>query len=123
MAEGGRTGLTAVTTAFLFLAALFLEPLFGSIPSAATAPALIIVGLMMISPIREIDYSDYSESVPAFMTIIIMICASSISDGIMFGVLFYVFNKLITRRFKDLSPAILMVAVLFVIKIILGRFA
>ena len=57
------------------------------------------------------------------MTIIIMICASSISDGIMFGVLFYVFNKLITRRFKDLSPAILMVAVLFVIKIILGRFA
>ena len=123
VAEGGRTGLTAVTTAFLFLAALFLEPLFGSIPSAATAPALIIVGLMMISPIREIDYSDYSESVPAFMTIIIMICASSISDGIMFGVLFYVFNKLITRRFKDLSPAILMVAVLFVIKIILGRFA
>ena len=57
------------------------------------------------------------------MTIIIMICASSISDGIMFGVLFYVFNKLITRRFKDLSPAILMVAALFVIKIILGRFA
>ena len=78
---------------------------------------------MMISPIREIDYSDFSESVPAFMTIIIMICASSISDGIMFGVLFYVFNKLVTRRAKELNPAILLVAALFVIKIILGRFA
>ena len=119
VAEGGRTGLTAVTTAVLFLAALFLEPLFGSIPSAATAPALVIVGLMMINPIREIDYDDYAESIPAFMTMIIMVCASSISDGIMFGVLFYVFNKLITRRFKDLSPAILVVAALFIIKILL----
>ncbi|MBR0366799.1 MAG: NCS2 family permease [Clostridia bacterium] len=120
VAEGGRTGLTAVTTAVLFLAALFLEPLFGSIPSAATAPALVIVGLMMINPIREIDYDDYAESIPAFMTMIIMVFASSISDGIMFGVLFYVFTKIITRRFKDLQPAILVVAVLFIIKILLS---
>jgi len=119
VAEGGRTGLTAVTTAVLFLLALFLEPLFGSIPSAATAPALVIVGLMMVGPIREIDYDDYAESIPAFLTIIIMVCASSISDGIMFGVLFYVFNKIITRRFRDLSPAILVVAALFIVKILL----
>ena len=120
VAEGGRTGLTAVFTGILFLAALFLEPLFGSIPSAATAPALIIMGLMMIPPICKIDYEDYSESIPAFLTIIIMVCASSISDGIMFGILFYVFNKVITRRFSDLKPAILLVAALFVIKILLS---
>ena len=120
VSEGGRTGLTAVFTGILFLAALFLEPLFGSIPSAATAPALIIVGLMMIPPICKIDYEDYTESIPAFLTIIIMVCASSISDGIMFGILFYVFNKLITRKFKDLQPAILLVAALFFIKILLS---
>ena len=123
VAEGGRTGLTAVVTAILFLAALFLEPLFGSIPSAATAPALIIVGLMMVNPIREINYEDYSEGIPAFMTMIIMVCASSISDGIMFGVLFYVFIKLITHKFRELQPAILVVAALFIIKIILSVIA
>lgn len=123
VAEGGRTGLTAVVTAILFLAALFLEPLFGSIPSAATAPALIIVGLMMVNPIREINYEDYSEGIPAFMTMIIMVCASSISDGIMFGVLFYVFIKIITRQFKELKPAILVVAALFIIKILLNVIA
>ena len=120
VSEGGRTGLTAVTAAILFLAALFLEPLFGSIPSAATAPALVIVGLMMINPIREIDYEDYAESIPAFLTIIVMVCASSISDGIMFGILFYVFNKIITGKGKELKPAILVVAALFAIKIILN---
>ena len=78
---------------------------------------------MMVGPIREIDYDDYAESIPAFMTIVMMVCASSISDGIMFGVLFYVFNKLITRRFKDLSPAILVVATLFIIKILLNVIA
>ena len=117
---GAMLGTSTVTTAVLFLAALFLEPLFGSIPSAATAPALVIVGLLMITPIREIDYDDYAESIPAFMTIIVMVCASSISDGIMFGVLFYVFNKLITRRFRDLNPAIIVVASLFIVKIVLS---
>ena len=120
VAEGGRTGLTAVTTAVLFLAALFLEPLFGSIPNAATAPALIVVGLMMVPPICKIDYDNYSESIPAFLTIIIMVCASSISDGIMFGILFYVFNKVITRRTKELKPAILVIAALFALKILIG---
>lgn len=118
VSEGGKTGLTAVTTAVLFLLALFLEPLFGSIPSAATAPALIIVGLMMVTPIREIDYQDYSEGLPAFMTIVMMICASSISDGIMFGILFYVVTKLISGKVKQLKLPILIVALLFIVKIV-----
>jgi len=120
VAVGGRTGLTAITTGMMFLGALFLEPLFGSVPNAATAPALIIVGLMMLPPISKINYEDFTESIPAFLTIIIMICASSISDGIMFGILFYVFNKLLTRQFKDLNPAILTIAALFVVKIVLS---
>lgn len=118
VSEGGKTGLTAVTTAVLFLLALFLEPLFGSIPSAATAPALIIVGLMMVGPIREINYEDYSEGLPAFMTVVIMICASSISDGIMFGILLYVICKLLSRKTQDLNIPILIVAFLFIAKIV-----
>lgn len=118
VSEGGKTGLTAVTTAVLFLLALFLEPLFGSVPSAATAPALIIVGLMMVGPIREINYEDYSEGLPAFMTVVIMICASSISDGIMFGILLYVICKLISRKTQDLNIPILIVALLFIAKIV-----
>ena len=118
VSEGGKTGLTAVTTAVLFLLALFLEPLFGSIPSAATAPALIIVGLMMVGPIREINYEDYSEGLPAFLTIVVMICASSISDGIMFGILLYVICKLISRKTQDLNIPILIVALLFIAKIV-----
>ena len=120
VAAGGRTGLTAITTGVMFLVALFFSPLFGSVPYAATAPALIIVGLMMIPPIKEINYEDYTESIPAFLTIIVMVCASSISDGIMFGVLFYVFNKVITRQFKDLNPAILIFAALLIIKIVVS---
>ncbi len=120
VAAGGRTGLTAITTGVMFLVALFFSPLFGSVPYAATAPALIIVGLMMISPIKEINYEDYTESIPSFLTIIVMVCASSISDGIMFGVLFYVFNKVITRQFKDLNPAILIFAALLIIKIVVS---
>lgn len=120
VAEGGRTGLTSVTCAMLFLAALFMEPLFGSIPPAATAPALIIVGMLMLPPIGKIDFEDNSESIPAFLTVIFMICASSISDGIMFGVLFYVFNKGITRQYKALTPTILVIAGLFIFKIVLN---
>ena len=120
VAEGGRTGLTAITTGTMFLVALFFGPLFGSVPSAATAPALIIVGLMMVTPIRDIKYEDYTESIPAFLTIIIMVCASSVADGIMFGVLSFVFNKIITKQFKDLNPAILIMAALFVVKVVVS---
>jgi AGZA family xanthine/uracil permease-like MFS transporter len=116
--EGGRTGLTAVTTAVLFLLALFLEPLFGSIPSAATAPALIIVGVMMISPVLDIDFSDYTEAIPAFLTMLFMVCAYSISDGIMFGILFYVLVKIFSGKIKEIGVTTWIIAALFIAKII-----
>ncbi len=122
VAIGARTGLTSAVTALLFLAALFLQPLFGSVPAAATSPALIIVGLMMMSPIRSINFEDLSEGLPAFMTIIMMVCASSISDGIMFGVLFYVAVKLISGRRKELQPVMLVLAALFILKTVVELF-
>ena len=122
VAIGGRTGLTSAVTALLFLTALFLQPLFGSVPAAATSPALIIVGLMMMSPIRSINFEDLSEGLPAFMTIIMMVCASSISDGIMFGVLFYVAVKFISGRRKELQPVMLVLAALFILKTVVGFF-
>ena len=118
VAEGGRTGLTAVTVAILFALSLFLEPLFGSIPSAATAPALIIVGVMMITPVTEIDFTDYTEAIPAFLTMLFMVCAYSISDGIMFGILAYVIIKAVTGKSKEISSMTWVVALLFVAKII-----
>ncbi|MBR6085752.1 MAG: NCS2 family permease [Spirochaetales bacterium] len=119
VAEGGRTGLTAVTTAVLFLLALFLEPLFGSIPSAATAPALIVVGVMMITPVTDIDFSDFTEGIPAFLTMLFMVCAYSISDGIMFGILAYVIIKACIGKFKEIPAMTWVVAILFVIKIVM----
>ena len=120
VSEGGRTGLTAVTVSALFTLSLFFEPLFGSIPSAATAPALILVGVMMITPVTEIDFSDYAELIPAFLTMIIMVCAYSISDGIMFGVLSYVVLRIAGGRTKEVNPATWIVAALFVLKIIVS---
>ncbi|MBR6347860.1 MAG: NCS2 family permease [Spirochaetales bacterium] len=121
--EGGRTGLTAVTTAVLFLLALFLEPLFGSIPSAATAPALIVVGVMMITPVAEIDFSDFTEGIPAFLTMLFMVCAYSISDGIMFGILAYVVIKACIGKFKEIPVMTWVVAGLFVVKIVMKALA
>lgn len=118
VSEGGRTGLTAVTVAVLFLLSLFLEPLFGSIPSAATAPALIIVGVMMISPVLDIDFSDYTEAIPAFLTMLFMVCAYSISDGIMFGILFYVLVKVFSGKIKEIGVTTWIIAALFIAKII-----
>lgn len=120
VAEGGRTGLTTITVGFLFLISLFLEPLFGSIPGAATAPALIIVGVMMITPIQKIDFNDFTEGVPAFLTIIVMVCASSVSDGIMFGILSYVILKVLARKAKEVSAMMWAVAALFILKLIVS---
>jgi AGZA family xanthine/uracil permease-like MFS transporter len=119
VAVGGRTGLTAVTTGIMFIISMFLAPLFGSIPSAATAPALIIVGVMMVSSVKEIDFDDLTEAIPAFLTIITMICASSISTGIMFGVMSYTVIKMLSGKFKELHVTTYIVAALFLIKIIL----
>lgn len=118
--EGGRTGLTALVVAILFALSLFLEPLFGSIPSAATAPALIIVGVMMMSPVKEIEWNEMTEAIPAFLTIIFMIVAYSIADGIMFGIVSYVLLKLLTKKTGEISKMTWVVFALFVLKIVFG---
>ena len=116
VAEGGRTGLTALTTAVLFLIALFFAPLFTMVPAAATAPALILVGFFMMSPILKIDFDNYTESIPAFITIIIMPLTYSIAEGIVFGMLSYVLIKVLTGKFKDISIVMVVLAVLFILK-------
>ncbi|CCO09221.1 NCS2 family permease [Desulforamulus hydrothermalis] len=99
--EGGRTGLTAVTTGVLFLLALALAPLAGLIPSAATAPALIIVGVLMVSAVREIDFDDFTEGFPAFMTFTLMPFTYSIANGIAAGIIFYTALKVLSGRAKE----------------------
>ena len=118
--EGGRTGVTAIVTAGLFLLSLFLSPLFLSIPSAATAPALILVGFFMMSPVKDIDFSDPTEGIPAFLCILMMVCAYSISDGIMFGILSYVIIKACSGKAKQITVPTYIVALLFVVKIIIN---
>jgi len=118
VAEGGRTGLTAFTTGVLFFLALFFAPLFLMVPGAATAPALIIVGLFMMSPIKKIDFTDYTEAVPAFLTIIIMPLAYAISEGIIFGILSYVLLKVFSGRQDEVPKLSYLLALLFIIKII-----
>lgn len=116
VAEGGKTGMTALTVAGMFTLALFFAPVFMIIPAAATAPALIIVGLFMISPIMNIDLDDFTESIPAFFTIIMMPLTYSIAEGIVFGMLSYVFLKLLTGRYKEIKPVMYVIAILFLIK-------
>lgn len=118
VADGGRTGLTAISTAVMFLLALFFSPLFAIIPSQATAPALIIVGLFMMSPIKEIDLDDFTEAIPAFLTIVMMPFAYSIAEGIVFGMISYVVLKLITGKHKDISVIMYILAALFILKYI-----
>ncbi len=118
VAQGGRTGLTAFTTAVCFAIALFLAPLFLSIPSAATTPVLVIVGLFMLTPIKDIDFNEYSESIPAFITFIMMPLTYSISDGILCGVISYVAINIICMNWKKLTPTICILAVFFILKYI-----
>ena len=118
--EGGRTGLTALTTAILFGLSLLLSPIFLAIPSFATAPALIIVGFYMLTNVVNIDFSDYSEAIPCFVCIAAMPFFYSISEGISMGVLSYVGINLLTGKFKEKKISILMcvLAVLFILKYI-----
>lgn len=116
VAEGGRTGLTAVSAAVMFFLALFFSPIFMMIPAAATAPALFIVGLFMLSPIKQIDMEDFTEAIPAFFTIIMMPLCYSIADGIMFGMLSYVILKACTGQYKNVSITMYLLAVLFILK-------
>ena len=116
VAEGGKTGMTALTVAAMFVLSLFFAPIFMIIPAAATAPALVIVGLFMISPITNINLDDYTEAIPAFFTIIMMPLTYSIAEGIAFGMLSYVFLKLLTGKYKEVKPMMYVIAVLFLIK-------
>ena len=117
--DGGRTGLTSLTTAVLFLLALFFSPIITAIPSFATTPALITVGFFMMESVMKIDFSDYTEGFPAFIAILMMVVAYSISEGLVFGVLSYVLLKLLSGRSKELNPVIIIIAILFVLKLIL----
>lgn len=118
VAQGGRSGLTAFTTAICFAVALLFAPIFLAIPGAATCPVLVIVGLFMLSPIKDIDFDDYSESIPAFICLIIMPLTYSISDGILIGIISYVLLNLLGRKYRKLTPAMYVLAVLFVLKYI-----
>lgn len=114
VSQGGRTGLTAFTIAVCFAIALFFSPIFLAIPGAATAPALILVGLFMLTPIKDIDLEDFCESIPAFITIILMPLAYSISDGILIGFISYVVINVLTGKFKKLTIPMYIFAILFI---------
>lgn len=116
VAEGGRSGLTALTVAILFGLSLVFAPVFLMIPSAALSPVLIIVGLFMLSPVKKLNLDDFTEAIPAFLTIILMPLTYSIANGIIFGLLSYVILKMIIGKFKDLSLLMYILAILFVIK-------
>lgn len=121
VAEGGKTGLTAFTVAIGFLLALFMSPIIIMIPAAATAPALIMVGIFMMSPIQKVDMDDFSEAIPAFLTLIMMPLTYSISEGIVFGIVSYVVLKYLTGKAKDVSLVTLVIAVIFLLAKILMK--
>lgn len=118
VAQGGRTGLTAFTIACCFAIALFFSPLFLSIPAAAIAPVLILVGLMMLEPVTRIPFDDFTEAIPAFICIILMPLTYSISNGILIGMIAYVLINLACGNFKKLTPTMYILAILFILKYI-----
>lgn len=117
---GGRTGLASIVTAICFALSVFLAPIFLAIPSFATAPALIIVGVLMLDSIVKVDFSDITEALPAFVTLVMMPFAYSISEGIVFGGITYVVVKVFTGKSKEVSPLMYVLAVLFVLKLIIS---
>ena len=116
VAQGGRSGLTAFAVAVCFAVALLFSPLFLSIPAAATAPALIIVGLMMMEPITNIPFDDFSESIPAFVCVVMMPLTYSISNGILLGMISYVLMNLVCGKFKKITIPMYLLAILFALK-------
>ena len=114
--EGGRSGLTAFVTAICFLLSLFLAPFFLAIPGAATSSVLILVGLMMMGSVLKIDLSDYSEAIPAFLCMLFMPFAYSISDGIVWGVISYVLIHLLTGQRRKITVGMYLLAAAFVLK-------
>ena len=117
--EGGRTGLTALTTGVLFLLSLFFAPIFTSIPPQATAPVLILVGVMMASSLLQIDFSDFTNAIPAFLTFAMMPLAYSIADGIIFGIISFTVLKLATGKKKEVNISLILLSIMFILKFIL----
>jgi len=116
VSEGGRTGLTAVTVAALFVLAMFFSPIAGAIPPIATAPALIIVGALMIGAVISIKWEDITEAIPAFLTMLAMPLTFSIANGLALGFIFYPLLKVLTGRWREASPLVYILAVLFVLR-------
>lgn len=123
VAEGGRTGLTALSTGFCFFLSIFFYPLITIIPAQATAAALVMVGLFMIDSIVDINFGDFTESFPAFMTIIMMPFAYSIAEGIAFGMISYALVKLLTGKGKEVSPLVYVLALVFLLRYLLPLFS
>jgi AGZA family xanthine/uracil permease-like MFS transporter len=117
--EGGRTGLTSVVTGALLLVSVFFVGIVGIVPAEATAPVLIIMGALMIESIKDIDFSDFTEGLPAFLTIAIMPFSYSIANGIATGIIFYPVMKIVTGRYKEVHPIMYILAVLFITRFIL----
>ena len=116
--EGGRTGLTAMTTGILFLLSLFLSPLFIAVPTQATSPVLIIVGVMMASSLKEIDFNDFTNAIPAFLTLAMMPFAYSIADGIIFGIISFTVLKLATNKKSEVNLSLILLSILFILKFV-----
>ena len=116
VAAGGRTGLTSVVTAGMFIIALLFSPIFLLIPAAATAPALIIVGFLMMTQAGEINYRDPTEGIPAFLTMIMMPFTYSVAEGIVYGVLAYVILKCIKGKFKEIPVVTWILFVIFMLR-------
>lgn len=116
--QGGRTGLTAFSIAMCFVVALFFSPLFLSVPGAATAPVLILVGMLMMEPVRNIDFDDATEAIPSFICLVMMPLAYSISAGILLGMIAYVVINVCCGKFKKITPTMYILAILFILKYI-----
>ena len=119
VAEGGRTGLTAVVSGLFFILALFFSPLFLAIPSFATAPALIVVGFLMMQQVTKLDWNDLTSAIPAFICIFAMPFMYSISEGIALGIISHVILHLCTGKAKNVTPLMYVLAVVFVLKYVI----
>ena len=119
IAEGGRTGLTSFVVGVLFLVSLFFGGLIGIVPSEATAPALVIIGVLMLGAVKEIDFDDFTEALPAFFTIAIMPFSYSIANGVAAGIIFYPIMKLVTGKYKDVHPIMYVLALLFIFRFVM----
>ncbi|SHH41446.1 NCS2 family permease [Tepidibacter thalassicus] len=119
IAEGGKTGLTAFTAGILFLISTLFAPIFTSIPAEATSPVLILVGVMMASSLLKIDFDDFTEAIPAFLTVVMMPLAYSIAEGLVFGIVSYTAIKFLTGKGKNVQPTLYVLSILFILKYII----